>query len=313
MDKRTFDPRRDDFAPYGFTCDLWQLGPMPRADRHNEIELNLLTEGGFTYLIGGRREQIDAGRLTLFWAATPHQIVECTRPCTYFVATIPLAWFLAWGLGEPFVQAVLAGEVVRTPGISQAQEDSALLGRWTEDFARPSPQRLRTVALEAQARVCRLSLDYNPETPAQAAPTSRHPTAAADRIEAMAAWIAQHYREPLRLRDIGAAVGLHPNYAARLFREAFGTTINAYITAHRVAHAQRLLMLGDDKILAVALASGFNSLSRFNAAFRQACGCTPREYRRLGRPLAPVTASPGAQRCEGQQTCIRRPQRTRTV
>ncbi len=287
MDRRTFDPERDDFAPYGFTCDLWQLGPMPRPDRHNEIELNLLTEGGFAYLVGGRRERVDAGRLTLFWAATPHQIVECTRPCTYFVATIPLAWFLAWGLDESFVQSVLAGEVVRTPDAAKANDDSALLGQWTEDFARPSPQRLRTVALEAQARVCRLSLDHGADEGTPAPAPSRRPTAGADRIEAMAAWIAQHYREPLRLRDIGEAVGLHPNYASKLFRGTFGTTINAYITAHRVAHAQRLLMLRDDKVLAVALASGFNSLSRFNAAFRQACGCTPREYRKLGRPGGP--------------------------
>jgi AraC-like DNA-binding protein len=36
-------------------------------------------------------------------------------------------------------------------------------------------------------------------------------------------------------------------------------------------------------ILNIALSSGFGSLSRFNEAFRQAFGCTPREYRKLHR------------------------------
>ncbi len=185
---------------------------------------------------------------------------------------------------------------------AQAAGDSALLGRWTEDFARPSSQRLRAVALEAQARVCRLSLGHRDEAAVRDAPPSRHLAAGADRIEAMAAWIAQHYREPLRLRHIGEAVGLHPNYASKLFRETFGTTISAYITAHRVAHAQRLLMLGDDKILAVALASGFNSLSRFNAAFRKVCGCTPREYRRLSRAAAPLKQRTGTASVRGKRS-----------
>ncbi len=35
----------------------------------------------------------------------------------------------------------------------------------------------------------------------------------------------------------------------------------------------------DTKIVDVAFASGFGSLSRFNEAFRRACGCTPRDYR----------------------------------
>jgi AraC-like DNA-binding protein len=66
-----------------------------------------------------------------------------------------------------------------------------------------------------------------------------------------------------------------------LFKRAFGTTLLAYLTQHRISHAQRLLATTEEKILVAALDSGFNSLSRFNAAFKEACGCSPREYRRL--------------------------------
>jgi AraC-like DNA-binding protein len=36
----------------------------------------------------------------------------------------------------------------------------------------------------------------------------------------------------------------------------------------------------DSSVLDVALAAGFQSLSRFNEAFKAACGCPPREYRK---------------------------------
>jgi hypothetical protein len=35
---------------------------MQRFDRHNEIELNLLDRGSLTYIVGGRRVSIPAGR-----------------------------------------------------------------------------------------------------------------------------------------------------------------------------------------------------------------------------------------------------------
>ena len=49
---------------------------MPRFDRHNEIELNLLESGRLVYLMGGRKVAVPAGRLTVFWAGVPHQILD---------------------------------------------------------------------------------------------------------------------------------------------------------------------------------------------------------------------------------------------
>jgi len=83
----------------------------------------------------------------------------------------------------------------------------------------------------------------------------------------------------LTIETIGREVGLHPNYAMSLFRKAFGTTLIDYLTQHRVSHAQRLLATTDQKIVDVALNSGFGSISRFNDAFRRACSCSPRDYR----------------------------------
>jgi AraC-like DNA-binding protein len=276
----TFDPKREDFSPYGFTCDQWQPNAMARADRHNEIELNLLPDSTLTYLIGGRRETVPPGRLALFWAATPHQIVEFSTRRPYYVATIPLAWFLGWKLPQQFAELVLAGALVCAADDTRGVDDARLFAQWTRDFVERAPDALRAVALEMEARLRRLALAGGGRPQERLSGLTGRGREEMTKLEQMAAWIAQHYTGPLALRDLGRAVGLHPNYAAGLFRKAFGTTVNASVVSYRVAHAQRLLVVSDRKILNIALESGFNSLSRFNVAFRRACGCTPREYRR---------------------------------
>ena len=106
----SFDPNRPDFSPYGLSCVWWKPSPMRRPDHHNEIELNLIVSGSVTYLIAGRKVRIEAGRLSSFWAAIPHQIVQWETRKPYYVATLPLAWFLGCGFPEHFAHPILAGQ-----------------------------------------------------------------------------------------------------------------------------------------------------------------------------------------------------------
>ena len=81
------------------------------------------------------------------------------------------------------------------------------------------------------------------------------------------------------MEHIGKSAGLHPNYAMNLFRKTVGTTLVHYVTRLRVSRAQQLLATSNDKVVDVALNSGFNSLSRFNDVFKKTSGSSPREYR----------------------------------
>jgi len=280
----SFDPKRPDFAPYGFTCVRWRPSPMPRPDRHNEIEINLLRTGSLTYLLGGRKVRIEARRLSAFWAAMPHQIIEFEDTTEYFVATLPLAWFIQCRLPETLVQALLQGQVVAEADSERAQSDLPLLMHWETDLCQPDRELKKAVLLELEARLLRLAYSSLSKVPAHG---GRHRPASSrselTKVEQMACLIAQRYAQPLTVEDVSRHVGLHPNYAMGLFKRGIGTTIVDYITKHRVSHAQRLLATTDTKIVEVALSSGFASTSRFNAAFRQECGCPPREYRQQHR------------------------------
>jgi AraC-like DNA-binding protein len=255
---------------------------MRRPDHHNEVEMNLLDSGWLIYLLGGRKVRIEAGRLSVFWAAIPHQIIEFGTKTEYFVATIPFSWFLYCRLPDDFVQPLLRGEVHSEPPSDRARMDRDLFAQWERDLRTPQEETKEIVFLEMEARLRRLAAML--PAPRVAAGRTRHrPLALQDgrlnKVEQMACLIAQRYTEPLTVEDIGRAVRLHPNYAMSLFRKAFGTTLIAYLTHHRVSHAQRLLATTDEKIVDIAYNSGFNSISRFNEAFRHACGCSPRAYR----------------------------------
>lgn len=289
----SFDPNRPDFAPYGFTCVRWKPSPMRRPDHHSEVELNLLRSGWVTYLLGGRKVRIEAGRLSLFWAAIPHQVIDYGDEPEYFVATIPFAWVLQCRLPDRLTQPLLRGVVVSEPGDRRARSDYEAFREWEQDLLSGLEERRRQVLLEMEARMRRLALAL-PELPPEQSAARRIPAALSEgglnRVEQMACFIAQNYTEKLTTAKIGEAVNLHPNYAMSVFQKTFGTTLIDYLTSHRVSHAQRLLATTDDKIVEVALNSGFNSISRFNDAFKRACGCSPSKYRRQHR----IAQAPGA-------------------
>ena len=281
---RTFDHQREEFTPYGFTCERWMPKTMPKADRHNEIELNLLGDGSLTYRIHGETVTIPAGRMAVFWATIPHQIVAFDREVPYTVATIPLSWVLQWKLPDVLIQPLLNGEMVVDSDSQRAVQDKEMFAHWTEDVQLSSPECLGIVQLEMEARLRRLALSMT-AAKRKAEPAWEQNRAARrggdmGKAERMACFLAQHYTEPLHIQDIAGHVDLHPDYASNLFQKTFGTTLNRYLTQYRISHAKRLLVTTDDKILDVALQSGFNSLSRFNAAFKSFCECTPRQYRK---------------------------------
>lgn len=273
-----FDPNRPDFTPYGFTCVRWSPSPMRRPDHHNEIEINLLQSGWVTYLLGGRKVRIPAGTLNAFWAAIPHQIIDFGPQTEYFVATIPLSWFLQCRLSERFVQQLMQGEVL-TEMTERAEFDTALFAQWEHDLENADDKVKDIVMLEIEARLRRLESRLPNASERRKRQRLALHAGGLNKVEQMACLVAQRYTEQLTVTEISKAVGLHPNYAMNLFKKAFGTTLIDYITTHRVSHAQRLLATTDEKIVNIAFTSGFNSVSRFNEAFRRACGCTPREYR----------------------------------
>jgi AraC family transcriptional regulator, regulatory protein of adaptative response / DNA-3-methyladenine glycosylase II len=88
------------------------------------------------------------------------------------------------------------------------------------------------------------------------------------------------------LDELAARVGLGARQLRRLFVERVGAPPISVHTTRRLLFAKQLLTETALPVTEVALASGFRSLRRFNAAFAQANRIAPRELRRHPRAVA---------------------------
>lgn len=221
--------------------------------------------------MGGHRTTIEANKLAAFWAAIPHQIVDHEGNSPYFVVTIPLSDFLQAGLNSKFVSRVLSGELIMEPVSDET--DKTKFAQWARELRGSGLPDERAAELEVRARLLRLSHRQSDRS------ARNYPNPNLSRADSLACFIARHYQQPLTAKQIAVANGVHPNYAMNLFKQAFGTTMTQFVTEHRISHAQRMLVTTSEPILKISLESGFQSLSRFNEAFKAACKCSPRDYR----------------------------------
>ena len=80
------------------------------------------------------------------------------------------------------------------------------------------------------------------------------------------------------LAEIAAEVGGSPVYLTQVFRKVEGIPLYRYQLRLRLARALTLLPQVDD-LTALSLDLGFSSHSHFSAAFREAYGRSPSEFR----------------------------------
>jgi len=272
-----------DFQIHGLFAHRWKerRSSLPTFHRHNEIELNLLARGSLSYTIAGRSVAIRPRTLCVFWGGFSHRIAAWARGDIWSLS-IPLTVFLAWPLPrETFVYPLLHGELLQEADPSRWPHDLDLMRRCHADLgAGATAERQEILLLEVQARLRRLAMECG-----HIRAVSEHGVEPA-RVARMLQFIAEHYAETgLTVREIAKAAQANPSYAMETFKESCGVSMMRYVNDQRVAHARRLLATTDAKILDVAMAAGFGSLSQFHNVFRRVCNQTPREYARAHRPL----------------------------
>ncbi len=110
------------------------------------------------------------------------------------------------------------------------------------------------------------------------------PDAAAEATGRALRHIEAHLDEPLRLADLGRAVGLSPGHLQRVFRRTLGVSPRAYVTARRLERLRAGLRPGV-RVTDAVLDAGFASAAPAYREARRALGMTPAAYRRGGAGL----------------------------
>ncbi|MFC7405681.1 helix-turn-helix domain-containing protein [Georgenia alba] len=253
---------------------------MERPHRHDDLELNVVLRGRLDYLFGGSHVSVAAGQIAVFWAATPHRLIDPQQGDVCWVH-VPLATVLSWPLPEDDVSTLLRMDPAVVPMDAVPGDVEALFESWrhelTEDHA-------EIALLEAQAVVRRVLKHHRESPPGPDAPAHHisegERAVAVQHVATMARFIATTFRQPITTTDVAQAVHLAPTYAMGLFRKAVGTTVGGYILKCRLAEAQRLLITTTLTTGDIAYEAGFSSQSSFYEHFRRMCACSPGEYRR---------------------------------
>lgn len=260
---------------------------MAQAHTHLDVEINLLESGRLTYFHGGRQETLEPGVLAVFWGGIPHQSLEGDEASGWWV-TLPIGWVLRWRHAGRLSQSLFAGHFVREPAPTGtfARGDPERLQRWLGDYESADPSLLQALALELEARLTRLA-QCLPHTPPKRHRRRRQAEGLQDHLERMTAFLARNYTEDVRSEDIARAARLNVTYAMETFRRGCGMTLADYLARLRLAHAQRLLLTTDRKVLDIALEAGFNSSSAFYANFKKYVGQDPRTFRQQAATQPP--------------------------
>lgn len=83
------------------------------------------------------------------------------------------------------------------------------------------------------------------------------------------------------LKELSKRFGISETAMKRCFKEIFGDSIHAYIKKYRMNYAATLLKTNTGlRVSDIALSVGYETPSKFSAAFKSVVGYTPTEYRK---------------------------------
>ena len=251
---------------------------MAQSHLHPEVELNLVVGGTAGYATPWGFVALPTGRLTAFWGGFPHRLVA-EGDVELLVVTVPLSTLIGRLALDGALGMMMQGHwLIGTD--QEAEHDEFLVRRWVADLADRAPDAgARACEAEVHARLARLGVGVKAQDAARLWGAS-----AADRLLAS---VARTYARTGSVAALAQDAGVHPTYAAKIFKDAFGMPLWEYVTHLRVSHAVRLLTGTDLCIDRVAYESGFQSRSSFYRAFGRLTGRSPSILRRTER-RAPV-------------------------
>lgn len=103
------------------------------------------------------------------------------------------------------------------------------------------------------------------------------------RLQATVQWILENFAQPIALEEAVRRSAMSRATFCRQFRRYTGKTFVTFVNDARLAQAHQMLTQTSRPTIDVAHASGFRSISHFNASFRARFGANPRKIRRQAR------------------------------
>lgn len=134
-----------------------------------------------------------------------------------------------------------------------------------------------------------------PQAPQSQAPQSL-PEAQLALARAVHSQLLQNIDQRVTIEELARQHLVNPTTLKEAFKAVYGTSLAAHIRQHRMEQAAALLRQTEMTVAEIAQAVGYDSQSRFTAAFKAVYGVLPRDWRKTGGELPEC----GCCRCGGQ-------------
>jgi AraC-like DNA-binding protein len=246
--------------------NVWRYANQASANRphrHAELELNLVTAGSGTYLLGNRKYEIKRGDLLWLLPEQEHVLFDQTADFAMWIAV--------------FRSRVVKRVNVAASGVTTKDEPCRRLKQ--HDLRRCEELLDELTCLPAalntglpyvllHARICFAR--------AGEVPVSKlHPA-----VERAANLLTEDSdASEASLQDLARRAGLSASRLSRLFKSQTGASIVEFRNRQRIARFQEIFESGKEhNLLNAALEAGFGSYPQFHRVLRHVLGCSPREY-----------------------------------
>ena len=90
----------------------------------------------------------------------------------------------------------------------------------------------------------------------------------------------EHFTEKIMLDELAEKFFINKFYLSKIFKEAYGTTVNNYLISKRITRAKQLLRFTNMTVDEIGAAVGMADANYFSRMFRKVEGISPREYRK---------------------------------
>lgn len=246
-----------------------------RRHHHAELELNLVTRGTGTYLLGPRQYEIRRGDLLWLFPAQEHVLIEQTPDFEMWIVVFRRRLIKRAAVDQgsvPLLQRSFSGDAcrrLRQPHVARFEELFAQLIDIDEE-----PGLLNAGLAYALLRAWKCF-----ERAGEVTARRVHPA-----VERTARLLLND-EHTYGLPQLARRAGLSPSRLSRLFKEQTGLSIVEFRNRQRMQRfLERYEMERDagrqSTLLEAALAAGFGSYPQFHRVFRQVTGCSPAEYQR---------------------------------